>query len=45
VTAVLVGEIFKPGADDLFKPMSTMAPIPESIPLEKPKKVEMLNAE
>lgn len=37
VTAVLVGEVFRPGVGDVFKPMSTMAPIPESIPLEKPK--------
>ena len=36
VTAVLVGEVFKPGVDDLFEPMKEMAPIPESIPLEKP---------
>ena len=37
VTAVLVGEVFRPGVEDVFKPMSTMAPIPESIPLDKPK--------
>jgi flavin-dependent dehydrogenase len=36
VTAVLVGDVFRPSVDELFKPMSTMAPIPESIPLEKP---------
>jgi flavin-dependent dehydrogenase len=36
VTALLVGDIFRPDADDLFMPMKTMAPIPESIPLEKP---------
>jgi len=36
VTAVLVGEVFKPGVDEVFEPMKTMAPIPESIPLEKP---------
>jgi hypothetical protein len=37
VTAVLVGEVFKPAADALFTPMGTMAPIPQSIPLQKPK--------
>ena len=37
VTALLVGDVFKPGADALFEPMSTMAPIPQSIPLQKPK--------
>ena len=36
ITAILVGELFKPGVEDVFNPMSTMAPIPESIPLEKP---------
>jgi flavin-dependent dehydrogenase len=36
VTAVLVGDVFRPSVDELFKPMSTMAPIPESVPLEKP---------
>src|SRR4051794_17022278 len=37
VTAILVGEVFRPEVEDVFRPMSTMAPIPESIPLEKPK--------
>lgn len=37
VTAVLVGEVFKPGADALFIPMANMAPIPQAIPLEKPR--------
>ena len=37
ITAVLVGEVFRPGADAVFTPMATMAPIPASIPLEKPK--------
>jgi flavin-dependent dehydrogenase len=37
VTALLVGDVFKPGADALFEPMSSMAPIPQSIPLQKPK--------
>ncbi len=47
VTAVLVGDVFRPSVDELFKPMATMAPIPESIPLEKPKRqqVQMQNAE
>ena len=40
VTGVLVGEVFKPGADALFTPMSMMAPIPESIPLQKPKALQ-----
>jgi flavin-dependent dehydrogenase len=37
VTAVLVGDVFRPEVGEVFKPMSTMAPIPESIPLNKPK--------
>ncbi|QOV91152.1 NAD(P)/FAD-dependent oxidoreductase [Humisphaera borealis] len=37
VTALLVGEVFRPGAEDLFEPMSTMAPIPSSIPLDQPR--------
>ena len=38
ITAVLVGEVFNPGVDEVFEPMKEMAPIPESIPLEKPGK-------
>lgn len=38
ITAVLVGEVFRPGADDVFQPMREMAPIPESVPLEKPRR-------
>jgi flavin-dependent dehydrogenase len=38
ITAVLVGEVFRPDADDVFEPMKEMAPIPESVPLEKPGK-------
>ena len=47
VTAVLVGEVFKPGVDDLFEPMKELAPIPESIPLERPRPraLAMQNAE
>ena len=47
VTAVLVGEVFKPGVDDLFEPMKELAPIPDNIPLEKPKSrpMAMQNAE
>jgi flavin-dependent dehydrogenase len=44
VTAVLVGEVFKPGVDEVFEPMKTMAPIPDNIPLEKPR-MQMQNAE
>jgi flavin-dependent dehydrogenase len=44
VTAVLVGDVFRPSVDELFKPMGTMAPIPESVPLEKPR-MQMQNAE
>jgi flavin-dependent dehydrogenase len=36
VTAILVGEVFKPGADEIFEPMKAMAPIPDAIPLGKP---------
>jgi flavin-dependent dehydrogenase len=35
ITAILVGEVFKPGAEEVFEPMKEMAPIPETIPLEK----------
>jgi len=38
ITAVLVGEVFRPEAGAVFEPMKEMAPIPESIPLEKPGK-------
>lgn len=37
VTAVLVGDVFRPEVTDLFQPLSTMAPLPESIPLDQPK--------
>jgi hypothetical protein len=37
VTAVLVGDVFRPEVKKLFEPMSTMVPIPESTPLDKPK--------
>src|SRR5437867_2082564 len=36
---LLVGDVFRPEVEEVFKPMSTMAPIPESIPLEKPKEL------
>ena len=44
VTAVLVGEVFRPEVDQVFEPMKTMAPIPDSIPLEKPR-MQMQSAE
>ena len=37
VVAVLVGDVFRPEVGEIFKPMATMAPIPESIPLTPPK--------
>ena len=37
VVAVLVGDVFRPEVAEVFKPMSTMAPIPDSIPLTPPK--------
>ena len=37
VTAVLVGDVFKPDVEDLFKPMREMVAIPDSIPLQQPK--------
>ena len=40
---LLVGDIFRPEVEEVFEPMSTMAPIPETIPLEKPRKMQ--NAE
>lgn len=42
VTGVLVGEVFKPNVDDLFEPMRSLAPIPQSIPLRKPKAATLL---
>jgi flavin-dependent dehydrogenase len=40
VTAILVGDVFRPEVKDLFQPLSTMVPIPESVPLDKPKAVK-----
>jgi flavin-dependent dehydrogenase len=37
VTAVLVGDVFRPEVAELFTPMATLAPIPPSIPLTPPK--------
>lgn len=37
VVSVLVGDVFRPEVAEVFKPMATMAPIPESIPLSRPK--------
>jgi flavin-dependent dehydrogenase len=37
VTAVLVGDVFRPEVMEVFKPLGTMAPIPESIPLQHPR--------
>jgi flavin-dependent dehydrogenase len=37
VTAILVGDVFRPEVKELFKPLSTMVPIPESTVLDKPK--------
>jgi len=37
VTAVLVGDVFRPEVKELFKPLGTMVPIPETVPLDKPK--------
>jgi flavin-dependent dehydrogenase len=40
VVAILVGDVFRPEVHEVFEPMKTMAPIPESIPLEKPKPMQ-----
>jgi flavin-dependent dehydrogenase len=40
IVAILVGDVFRPEVDGVFEPMKTMAPIPESIPLEKPKQLQ-----
>jgi hypothetical protein len=37
---LLVGDVFRPEVEAVFKPMSAMAPIPETIPLEKPGRGE-----
>ena len=34
---VRVGDVFRPEVAEVFKPLSTMAPIPESSKLDKPK--------
>jgi flavin-dependent dehydrogenase len=39
VTAILVGDVFRPEVKELFKPLSTMVPIPESTVLDKPKAI------
>jgi flavin-dependent dehydrogenase len=39
VTAVLVGDVFRPEVKELFKPMGTMFPVPESAPLDQPRAV------
>ena len=44
VTAVLVGDVFRPEVAEVFTPMSTMAPIPESIPLSRPKQLQNADA-
>ncbi len=36
ITALLIGDVFRPEAGEVFKPMGEMAPIPPSIPLQKP---------
>jgi flavin-dependent dehydrogenase len=40
IVAILVGDVFRPEVDGVFEPMKTMAPIPDSIPLEKPKRMQ-----
>jgi flavin-dependent dehydrogenase len=40
VVAILVGDVFRPEVDGVFEPMKTMAPIPDSIPLDKPKRLQ-----
>jgi flavin-dependent dehydrogenase len=40
VVAILVGDVFRPEVHEVFEPMKTMAPIPDSIPLEKPKAMQ-----
>lgn len=37
VTAVLVGDVFRPEIKDVFVPMGQMVPLPESSVLDKPK--------
>jgi flavin-dependent dehydrogenase len=34
---LLVGDVFRPEVGGVFEPMKSMAPIPDAIPLEKPK--------
>jgi flavin-dependent dehydrogenase len=36
VTAILVGDVFRPEVKDVFRPLSEMVPLPESVPLDKP---------
>jgi flavin-dependent dehydrogenase len=37
VTAILVGDVFRPEVKELFKPLGEMVPVPESVPLDQPK--------
>jgi len=33
---LLIGNVFRPGINDIFEPMSKSVPLPDSIPLESP---------
>jgi flavin-dependent dehydrogenase len=37
VTAILVGDVFRPQVKDVFRPLNEMAPLPEATVLDKPK--------
>jgi flavin-dependent dehydrogenase len=40
VTAILVGDVFRPEVKELFRPLGTMVPVPESVPLDRPGKAK-----
>jgi len=41
---LLIGNVFRPGINDIFEPMSRSVPLPNSIPLESPPATEPQNA-
>ena len=40
VTKILIGDVFRPGAEEVFVPLSEFVQVPESIPLDPPPGVE-----
>ena len=40
VTKILIGDVFRPGAEEVFVPLAEFVQVPESIPLDPPPGVE-----